>query len=108
MPVDPTCDTLGVGNVVRLFSASSARLLFDDGEQYTAGELVDEGCRLAAWLGRQGFEGGDRIAIRMPNGAAYIRLLIACAAGGFVAVPVNTRYSDAEAIKAGHPAYTIE
>lgn len=96
MPVDPTCDTLGVGNVVRLFSASSARLLFDDGEQYTAGELVDEGCRLAAWLGRQGFEGGDRIAIRMPNGAAYIRLLIACAAGGFVAVPVNTRYSDAE------------
>lgn len=51
---------------------------------------------MAAQLRDDGFEPGDRIAIHRPNGADYVRLLLACAAGGFVAVSVNTRYSHAE------------
>lgn len=81
---------------MRLFAESSAVLRFDDGEECSSRALVEEGCRLAAWLGHRGFERGDRVAIRMPNGADYLRLLVACAAGGFVAVSVNTRYSVAE------------
>ena len=54
-----------------------------------------------AWLTAQGVERGDRLALRMPNDADHLRLLVACAAGGFVAVSVNTRYSDAEVDRPG-------
>ncbi len=93
MPRDRTCDTDRVGNVVQLFAESGAVFRFDDGHEATGGDLVDEGCRVASWLQRQGVRRGDRVALRMPNGPDYLRLLLACAAGGFVAVSVNTRYS---------------
>jgi fatty-acyl-CoA synthase len=85
-----------MGNVVQVFAESPATLRFDDGHECTAGALVEEGCRVAGWLRGEGFEHADRIAIRMPNGADFVRLLMACAAGGFTAVSVNRRYSDAE------------
>src|SRR5690606_40509396 len=37
------------------------------------------------------------LAVRLPNGPDYVRLLAACGAGGLVLISVNTRYSDAEA-----------
>ncbi|MGK0275345.1 MAG: fatty-acyl-CoA synthase [Ilumatobacter sp.] len=84
-------------DVLDVFEGSDSYLDFDDGTSRSARELADDGCRLATWLSAQGLQPGDRIPIRLPNGIAYIRLLLACAAGGFVAVSVNTRYSDDEA-----------
>jgi fatty-acyl-CoA synthase len=82
--------------VVQLFAESGAVFRFEDGHESTGGDLVEEGCRVAAWLQQQGIRRGDRLALRMPNGPDYLRLLLACAAGGFVTVSVNTRYSATE------------
>jgi len=82
--------------VVELFAESSASLSFDDGSEVAAADLAEQGCRVACWLQHQGLAHGDRLALRIPNNADYVRLLVACAAAGFVAVSVNTRYSDDE------------
>ncbi|WP_395160725.1 AMP-binding protein, partial [Ilumatobacter sp.] len=84
-------------DVLDVFEGSDSHLDFDDGTSRSARELADDGCRFAAWLSEQGLEPGDRIPIRLPNGIEYLQLLLACAAGGFIAVSVNTRYSDDEA-----------
>lgn len=96
MPCDRTRDTFGVHDVVELFARSGSALRFDDGTEMAAAELAEQGRRVATWLSDRGFEFGDRLAVQMPNDADYLRLLLACATGGFVAVSVNTRYSDAE------------
>lgn len=93
LAVVPTIDR----DVLDVFEGSDSHLEFDDGTSCSASELADDGCRLAAWLNKQGVESGDRISIRLPNGVEYLRLLLACAVGGFIAVSVNTRYSDDEA-----------
>jgi fatty-acyl-CoA synthase len=89
------CDTdpMGAESVVELFERSAATLHFDDGTRRTAAELVDEGRRLAGRLSEAGVGRGDRVALHLPNGPEYVRRLLACAAGGFVGVSVNTRYS---------------
>jgi fatty-acyl-CoA synthase len=48
-----------------------------------------------AWL-RQGLQPGDRIALHMRNGIELATCYYACFAGGFVAVPVNTRLTPEE------------
>lgn len=83
-------------SVPGLFDGSSSLCRFDDGTAVPAAALSQEGRRLAAQLRADGLAAGDRIAIHRPNGVGYVRLLLACAAGGFVAVSVNTRYSGAE------------
>ncbi len=85
-----------MNNVVQLFAESGTTFRFDNDEETTAADLAQQGRRVAAWLLGQGFERGDRLALRLPNSADYLRLLVACAAGGFIAVSVNTRYSEAE------------
>jgi acyl-CoA synthetase (AMP-forming)/AMP-acid ligase II len=52
--------------------------------------------RTAAALRRRGFLSGDRLAFLMPNGPDYIELIYACSLLGVIAVPINTRYADAE------------
>ena len=84
-------------DVLELFERSDSHFDFDDGTSRSARDLAVDGARLATWLSDQGIEPGNRIPIRLPNGIDYVRLLLACAAGGFVAVSVNTRYSDDEA-----------
>ncbi|MFZ9042087.1 MAG: AMP-binding protein [Ilumatobacteraceae bacterium] len=83
--------------IEHLFTTSSATLVFDDRSEASTRSLWDDGRRVAGWLRQSGVERGDRIAVRMPNGPDYVRLLAACGAGGFVLVSVNTRYSDVEA-----------
>ncbi|WP_394928654.1 AMP-binding protein [uncultured Ilumatobacter sp.] len=83
-------------DVLALFEGSASRLDFDDGTSVSAPDLAADGLRLATWLGEQGMAPGSRVALRLPNSADYIRLLLACAAGGFLGVSVNTRYSDDE------------
>lgn len=48
------------------------------------------------WL-ESGLESGDRIGLWLTNGRRYLEALTACAVGGFVAVSVNTRWSQTEA-----------
>jgi len=83
-------------DVLDLFEQSATHFEFDNSPARTAPELVDDGRRLATWLGTQGFAPGDRVAIHLHNTVGYLQLLLACAAGGFVAVSVNTRYSESE------------
>jgi len=84
-------------DVLALFEGSASRLHFDDGISLSAPSLVADGLRLATWLGEQGVAAGNRVALQLPNSADYVRLLLACAAGGFVGVSVNSRYSADEA-----------
>lgn len=82
--------------VIELFERSSSTLHFDDGTTIAAPEIAVEGRRLAAaWLAA-GFEPSDRVAVHLTNGPDYVRALLACAAARFVAVSVNTRYSNDE------------
>ena len=80
-----------------LLESSSSRISFDDGSSMTSAELAANGARLAAGLQNSGLKSGDRIAIWLANGAAYLEVIAACAAGSFVGVNVNTRYSPTEA-----------
>jgi fatty-acyl-CoA synthase len=88
---------VGGSTIEALFTGSAATLAFDDGGEHTAERIWRDGLRVAGRLHELGAGHGDRVAVRMPNGPDYVRLLAACGAGGFVLVSVNTRYSDAEA-----------
>ena len=62
----------------------------------TYAQFVDQAERVAhAWL-RQGLRPGDRIALHLRNGIELATCYYACFAGGFVAVPVNTRLTPEE------------
>jgi fatty-acyl-CoA synthase len=82
--------------VIELFERSSATLRFDDATVADATSLALDGRRMATALRASGLEPGDRVAVHLPNGVEYVRLLLGCAAAGLVAVSVNTRYSDDE------------
>lgn len=88
---------MGGSSIEELFAGSSSTVVFDDGAEHTAASLWEDGRRIAAWLRADGIVPGDRVAVRMRNGADYVRLLAGCAAGGQVLVSVNTRYGDTEA-----------
>ena len=83
--------------VLDLFERSSSRLIFADGAAVDTNEIVDRGGRLVSVLARHGLQAGDRMAVRLPNGAAYLVALAAAAIGRFVLVSVNSRFSEAEA-----------
>jgi fatty-acyl-CoA synthase len=80
-----------------LFEQSQSAIVLPDGTVTTAREIAAQGRSLALRLHADGLTAGDRIAVRLPNGAAYMRLLVAVAAARLVLVSVNTRYSDNEA-----------
>ncbi len=84
-------------NVLDLFDRSSSRFILPDGTSVTCATIRERGCGLAARWRADGLARGDRVAIWLPNGFTYLDVLVACAAGRFVAVSVNTRFSLAEA-----------
>lgn len=88
--------TRAAPDVAAIFEGSTSTLTFDDGSTSTASELVEDARRLAGRLAADGRQVGDRIVVHLPNTAEHVRLLLACAVGGFVAVAVNTRYSPDE------------
>ena len=59
-------------------------------------ELHDRVKGLVAALCVAGFQPGDRLALLLPNGPAYIQLVYACSWLGLVVVPINTRLSVVE------------
>lgn len=81
--------------VVDLFAQSSSTLVFS-GSECSAEQIADHGRQLGVGLETQGLAHGDRVALWMQNGEAYLESFVACAAAGFVAISINTRYSVVE------------
>ncbi|MDD7918188.1 class I adenylate-forming enzyme family protein [Actinomycetospora callitridis] len=62
----------------------------------TLWELDEHADRLAAGLAARGVGPGDRVAVALPNGAAWIGLLFATTRLGAVLVTLNVRYRGSE------------
>jgi long-chain acyl-CoA synthetase len=63
----------------------------------TYARLWERAQRVAGGLAARGVRPGDRIAIRLPNGMDWCLAFLGAQAAGAVAVPVNTRFTGAEA-----------
>jgi long-chain acyl-CoA synthetase len=66
------------------------------GERLTYSDLWDRSARTAGGLRASGIQPGDRVAIRLANGADWCVAFWGIQMAGAVAVPVNTRFTDAE------------
>ncbi len=82
--------------VLDLFDSSSSLIHTSDGI-ITARSLAEAGRQLAARWSDGGLMPGDRVAIYADNGLPYLHCIAAAAAGRFVLVSVNRRYSADEA-----------
>lgn len=82
--------------VLELFDHSTSTIVLPDGDTVPAAQVARDGRELAASLRSSGLASGDRVAVQLPNGLTYLRLLIACAAARLVLVSVNTRFTEAE------------
>lgn len=60
------------------------------------GQLLERTSRVAGVLAARGVRKGDRVALLLLNGNAFIETLFACARLGAIAVPINFRLSPAE------------
>jgi acyl-CoA synthetase (AMP-forming)/AMP-acid ligase II len=83
-----------MGRAIRFYPDQPALSL--DKSTITFSQLHDRVKRIATTLNQAGFARGDRLAILLPNGPAYIELVYACSWLGIIAVPVNTRLSAVE------------
>jgi long-chain acyl-CoA synthetase len=68
-------------------------LLTEAGEAVTFAELLDCVDRLGTGLTNRGLETGDRLAILAQNSTEFFELYFACARNGYVAYPLNWRWS---------------
>ncbi|MGY1609897.1 MULTISPECIES: class I adenylate-forming enzyme family protein [unclassified Geodermatophilus] len=68
-----------------------------DGPRLTFRELWDGAARVAGGLREAGVGRGDRVAIRLGNGADWVLGFFGTLLAGGVAVPVNTRFTEDEA-----------
>lgn len=67
------------------------------GKRLTYTELWDHAARAAGGLRTEGIRPGERVAIRLANGADWCIAFWAIQMAGAVAVPVNTRFTEPEA-----------
>src|SRR3954447_26744897 len=67
------------------------------GERVTYTQLWDRATRVAGGLRAKGVNAGDRVANRLPNGNDWVYAFWGTLLAGAVVVPVNTRFTDAEA-----------
>src|SRR6201994_437051 len=66
------------------------------GPTLSYGELWDGAARVAGGLRDRGVARGDRVALRLPNGADWVLAFFGTQLLGAVVVPVNTRFTDDE------------
>ena len=66
------------------------------GERINYRQLWDRAARVAGGLRKNGIERGDRVAIRLGNGLDWCLAFFGAQMAGAIAVPVNTRFSEAE------------
>ena len=67
------------------------------GSRLTFRELWDRAAHTAGGLRAQNVQAGDRVAIRLGNSADWCVAFWAIQMAGAIAVPVNTRFTEAEA-----------
>ncbi len=77
-------------------SGSPALVCPDDGTVVSHDGLASSVHRLAGLLAGLGVERGQRVAIVLPNGPEIVELLLAVAALGATAAPMNPGYTEAE------------
>jgi fatty-acyl-CoA synthase len=82
-------------DVSRRFPCRSA-VVGPDGSKLTYAELLARAEKRAAALLAHGVRPGDRVAAWLDDGMDYIELYTACALGGFVVVPCNSRFTVGE------------
>ncbi|MGF1505588.1 MAG: o-succinylbenzoate--CoA ligase, partial [Anaerolineae bacterium] len=71
--------------------------LLAGGERFTAGDLWSDVLVDMAWLHTAGVAPGDRVAVWLPSGVAYVRMVFAMARMGVTLVALNTRLTAEEA-----------
>jgi acyl-CoA synthetase (AMP-forming)/AMP-acid ligase II len=73
-----------------------ALIVPEDGQVLTYGQLADRVASLAGSLASAGVGRGDRVALTLPNGPDMVQLLLAIAALGAAAAPLNPAYTHSE------------
>jgi acyl-CoA synthetase (AMP-forming)/AMP-acid ligase II len=68
-----------------------------DGSRTGYAELFERASRVAGGLAGKGVRPGDRVAIRLGNELDWCLAFLGASLAGAIAVPVNTRFTDAEA-----------
>lgn len=63
-----------------------------DGTEYTYADVDRQAHQIAAWLTDRDIVAGDRVAIYLPDTAAYLPAIIGIWRVGAVASPINTRF----------------
>jgi long-chain acyl-CoA synthetase len=81
-------------NAERLSDAESVAEV--GGERATHCELWDRAARVAGGLRAKGIVRGDRVAIRLPAGLAWVDAFFGALLAGAIVVPVNTRLAEPE------------
>lgn len=89
---------MNFGDVVRRHAASrgDSPAFTDERGTLDWRSFNDRVNRLVGALREQGLVAGDRVGVLAGNGTRYWETYVACAKGGFAAVPVNTRLVAAE------------
>jgi acyl-CoA synthetase (AMP-forming)/AMP-acid ligase II len=67
------------------------------GDRISYAQLWDRAARVAGGLRDLGVSPGDRMAIRLPNSIDWLLAFVGGLMAGAIVVPVNTRFTDAEA-----------
>ena len=62
------------------------------GMEVTYGDLDRQTRQVAAWLDAEGLGEGDRVAVYLPDTAAYLPVVLGIWRAGAVASPINTRF----------------
>ncbi len=71
-------------------------LELEDGSRFTYADLDAESARYANLLASLGLERGDRVAVQVDKSAQSVFLYLGCLRAGFVYLPLNTAYQQAE------------
>jgi malonyl-CoA/methylmalonyl-CoA synthetase len=103
------CDTLGRvpgSPLLALFDTALVDLASEEGlvvgpatgstGTFRFGELERRSNRIARALADRGAKAGDRLAVLVPNGVAFLDLFLACLKLGVVFVPLNVLYRERE------------
>lgn len=82
--------------ILREGDESPALICPDDGTVISHAELARAVHELARALSGLGVTHGDRVAMVLPNGPEFVELILAVAAAGGMAAPLNPVYTEAE------------
>ena len=102
LPAAPDHDLRSAAGAQTLFDLLAARAgltdncLVDDGQPVGWAELFERSRSVASGFAALGVTAGDRVAIWLPNRAAWLVSFFACCQLGAIAVSINTRFRSAE------------